>query len=109
MNQNNHGLLSLALFIVIIIIAFGCSNDKVFKLGIAYKCDDGKSFVVELYEKVDIVILKIEEKKYVLPRVPSPSGTKYREGNVTLWIEGEKASIEIEGRTEFKNCLVQPK
>ena len=109
MNQNNHGLLSLALFILIITIAFGCSNDKVFKLGITYKCDDGKIFGVELYEKADIAILKIDEKRYILPHVPSPSGTKYSEGNVTLWIEGEKASIEIEGRTEFKNCVVQPK
>jgi membrane-bound inhibitor of C-type lysozyme len=94
---------------VIIIIAFGCSYEKVFKSGIIYKCDDGKIFVVEIYEKVDMAILKIEERRYVLPRVSSPSGTKYKEGNVTLWIEGEKASIEIEGRTEFKNCTVKPK
>jgi len=109
MNHRNYGLLSLALLLLIIIIAFGCSNDKVFRLGTMYKCDDGKSFVVELYDKVDIAILKMEEKRYVLPRVSSPSGTKYQEGNVTLWIEGGKASVEIEGRNEFKNCLVQPK
>jgi membrane-bound inhibitor of C-type lysozyme len=109
MNQNNFRLWCLALFILIITIAFGCSNNKAFKSGIIYKCDDGKSFVVELYEKVDIAFLKIDEKRYFLPRVPSPSGTKYSEGNVTLWIEGEKASVEIEGRTEFKNCSVKPK
>jgi membrane-bound inhibitor of C-type lysozyme len=109
MKQNNSRLVCIALSILILTIAFGCSSNKAFKSGITYKCDDGKCFVVELYEKVDIAILKIDEKRYILPLVPSPSGTKYSEGNVTLWIEGEKASVEIGGRTEFKNCLVMPK
>jgi membrane-bound inhibitor of C-type lysozyme len=109
MNKNNSGLLSLALFMVIIIITFGCSNDKLFKPGLLYKCDDGKSFIVEVFEKVDMAILKIEERRYFLPRVPSSSGTKYSEGNVTFWVEGDKASVEIGGRTEFKNCLVTTK
>jgi membrane-bound inhibitor of C-type lysozyme len=109
MNQNNFRLLCLALFILVATIVFGCSSDKAFKPGITYTCDEGKSFVVELYEKVDMAFLMIPGKRFYLPRVPSASRTKYSEGNVTLWIEGEKASVEIEGQTEFKNCSIKPK
>jgi len=109
MNQNNFRLLCLALFILVATIVFGCSSDKAFKSGITYTCDEGKSFVVELYEKVDMAFLMIAGKRFYLPRVPSASRTKYSEGNVTLCIEGEKASVEIGGQTEFKNCSVKPK
>jgi membrane-bound inhibitor of C-type lysozyme len=109
MNQNNSRLVYLALLVLMLSIALGCSSGKAFKSGITYTCDGGKSFVVELYEKVDIAFLKIDGKRFYLPRVPSASRTKYSEGNVTLWIEGEKASVEIEGKTEFKNCSVKPK
>jgi len=109
MIQNNSRLVSLALFVLIVTITFGCSSDKAFKSGIIYTCDEGKSFVVELYERVDMAFLTIPGKRFYLPRVPSASGTKYKEGNVTLWIEGEKASVEIGGQTEFKNCSVKLK
>jgi len=109
MNQNNSRLVCLALFILILTTAFGCSSNKAFKSGVTYTCDEGKSFVVEVYEKVDIAFLMISGKRFYLPRVPSASRTKYSEGNVTLWIEGEKASVEIGGQTEFKNCSVKPK
>jgi membrane-bound inhibitor of C-type lysozyme len=101
--------MSLAFFILVFTIVFGCSG-KAFKPGITYRCDGGKIFVVEVYEKIDMAFLKVEEKRtFYLPRVPSASGAKYSEGNVTLRIEGDKASVEIDGQTEFKNCSVKPK
>ena len=109
MNQGNPRLVSLVLFILILTIVFGCSSGKAFKSGITYTCDEGKIIVVEIYEKVDMAFLKIEEKRFYLPRVPSASGTKYSEGKVTLRIEGQTAFVEIEGQTEFKNCSVKPK
>ena len=84
MNQSNLRLMSLVLFILILTISFGCSSDKAFKSGITYSCDGGNSFMVELYEQVDIAFLKIPEKRFYLPRVASESGTKYSDGNVTL-------------------------
>jgi hypothetical protein len=41
--------------------------------------------------------------------MPSESGTKYSDGNVTLRIIEQSAFVEIEGQTEFKNCSVKPK
>ena len=101
--------MSLALFILILTIAFGCSSNKAFKSGITYNCDEGKSFVVELYENVDIAFLTIDGKRFYLYRVPSESGTKYSDGNTTLWIKGQNAFVEIEGQSKFKNCSLKPK
>lgn len=109
MNQGNPRLVSLALVILILTTAFGCSSNKAFKSGITYTCDEGKSFVVEVYENVDIAFLMISGKRFYLHRVPSESGTRYSDGDTTLWIKGQSAFVEIRGQTEFKNCSVKPK
>jgi membrane-bound inhibitor of C-type lysozyme len=90
-------------------VVLGCSSNKAFKSGITYTCDGGKSFVVELYEQADIAFLTISLKRFYLHRMPSKSGTKYSDGNVTLWIIEQSAFVEIEGQTEFKNCSIKPK
>ena len=108
MNQSNW-LVSFILFSLILTTILGCSSDKAFKSGVTYTCDGGKSFVVEVYEQVDIAFLKIEEKRFYLPRVASESGKKYSDEGTTLWLKGQSASVEIEGRSAFKNCLVKPK
>jgi len=109
MNQGNPRLMSLVLLMLSLILWFGCSSNKALKSGVAYTCDDRKSFVVELYENVDIAFLTVPGKRFYLHRMPSESGTKYSDGDATLWIRGQTASVEIRGRTEFKNCLAKPK
>jgi membrane-bound inhibitor of C-type lysozyme len=109
MKQSGLRLVPLALCFLVLTIVLGCSSGKAFKSGVTYTCDEGKIIVVEVYEKADMALLKIEKKRFYLPRVPSASGTKYSEGKVTLWIEGQTASVEIEGQTEFENCFVKPK
>jgi membrane-bound inhibitor of C-type lysozyme len=98
----------LPIFIILTVV-LGCSSDKAFKPGITYICDGGRSFVLELYENVDIAFLTVPGKRFYLHRMPSASGVKYSDGNTTLWIKGQNASVEIEGQTEFKNCSVMPK
>ena len=107
MNQGKW-LVSFLILNLIFIIVLGCSSDKAFKTGVTYICDGGKSFEVEVFEQVDTAFLKIEEKRFYLPRVTSESGKKYSDGSITLWFKGEGASVEIEGRSEFKNCTVKP-
>ena len=60
-------------------------------------------------QQVDIAFLKIEEKRFYLPRVASESGKKYSDGGTTLWLKGQSGSVETEGRSEFENCPVKPK
>jgi membrane-bound inhibitor of C-type lysozyme len=109
MNQGNPRWVSLALFILILTIVLGCSSGKAFKSGVTYTCDGGKSFVLELYENVDIAFLTAPGKRFYLHRMPSASRVKYSDGKTTLWIKGQTASVEIEGQTEFENCSVKPK
>ena len=101
--------LCLAILILILAIGFGCSSNKAFKSGITYNCDEGRSFVVEFYEKVDIVFLTVPGKTFSLHRMPSASGTKYSDGNTTFWIKGESVFVETNGRIEFNNCSPKPK
>ncbi len=98
----------LPIFLILTIV-LGCSSGKAFKSGITYACDDGKSLVLELYENVDVAFLTVPGKRLYLHRMPCASGAKYSDGNTTLWIKGQNASVEIEGQTELKNCSVIPK
>ncbi len=109
MNQSNSRLVCLALFILILTTAFGCSSNKAFKSGITYSCDEGKSFIIELYEQADIAFLTVSQKRFYLHRMPSELGTKYSDGSTTLWIKGQSAFVEMDGQLEFKNCSVKPK
>ncbi|HMK74841.1 MAG TPA: MliC family protein [Thermodesulfobacteriota bacterium] len=109
MDQGNPRLVSLALFILMLTVVLGCSSDKEFRSGVTYTCDEGKSFELELFENVDIAFLTVPGKRVYLHRMSSASGVKYSDGNTTLWIKGQNASVEMEGRTEFKNCSVKPK
>jgi membrane-bound inhibitor of C-type lysozyme len=108
MNQSTLRLVCLALFLSMFTI-FGCSFGKAFKSGITYQCDEGRSFVVEFYEKVDIAFLMVPGKTFSLHRISSASGVKYSDGNTTLWIKEGVASVETYDGTEFKNCSVKPK
>jgi membrane-bound inhibitor of C-type lysozyme len=108
MNQSNLRGVSLVFFILLLTMGFGCSSDKVFKSGITYTCDGGKSFVLDVYEQVDIAFLKIGDKRYYLPLVASESGKKYSDGSTTLSLKEQSVSVEIEGQPKFKNCLVKP-
>jgi membrane-bound inhibitor of C-type lysozyme len=109
MNHGNPSRVSFALFILVLTIVLGCSSGKAFKSGVTYTCDEGKIIVVEVYEKVDIAFVKTNGKRFYLHRMPSASWVKYSDGNTTLWIKGQTASVEIEGQTEFRNCSVKPK
>jgi membrane-bound inhibitor of C-type lysozyme len=109
MNQGNLRWVCLVLLILTFTIVLGCSSGKAFNSGITYACDDGKSLVLELYENVDIAFLTVPGKRFYLHRMPSASGVKYSDGNTTLWIKGQNASVEIEGQTEFRKCSVIPK
>ena len=109
MNQCSLLWVTLGVFILILTIVFGCSSDKAFKSGITYACDEGKSFELELFGNVDIAFLTVPGKRVHLHRMYSTSGVKYSDGSTTLWMKGQNASVEMEGRTEFKNCSVKPK
>ncbi len=95
--------------LMILTIILGCSSNKAFKSGVTYTCDGGRSFVLELFENVDIAFLTAPGKRFYLHRMPSTVGVKYGDGSTTLWIRGQTASVETGGQPEFKNCSIKPK
>jgi membrane-bound inhibitor of C-type lysozyme len=53
-------------------------------------------------------MLTIDRKWIYLPKVPSASGTKYSDGNSTLWLKGEIATIEVDKGNPYQNCRPKP-
>jgi membrane-bound inhibitor of C-type lysozyme len=72
-----------------------------------YLCEDGKSFTLELNTKEDCVLLTLEDKPIKLPRVVSGSGARYSNGRTTVWLKGQEAFIEMDGKMIIKNCRSQ--
>ncbi|AEB09075.1 MliC family protein [Desulfobacca acetoxidans] len=75
-------------------------SSKVFN----YLCEDGKSFTLTLLPDEDSVLLTLEGKPMKLPRVVSASGDRYSNGRTSVWLKGNEAFIEIDGKIIIKNC-----
>ena len=66
-----------------------------------YECNDSYRFIARhLNGKV---WLFLPEKTIGLPQVPSGSGAKYREGQITYWNKGHEALLEIND-VKYLNC-----
>jgi membrane-bound inhibitor of C-type lysozyme len=71
-----------------------------------YLCEDGKSFTLEIDTKEDCVILSLDGKPIKLPRVTSGSGARFSNGRTTVWLKGNEAVIEMDGKIVIKNCRI---
>jgi acid phosphatase (class A) len=67
-----------------------------------YECGDGFSFTARTEEKKAWLFLP--DKTMSLPRVPSASGTKYREGQITFWSKGDEAMLKL-GEERHADCV----
>ena len=67
----------------------------------AYDCSDGYSFTARIEEKKAWLFLP--DQTVSLPLVPSGSGTKYSEGQITFWRKGDEAMLEL-GEERHANC-----
>ena len=72
-----------------------------------YLCEDGKIFTLEVITQEDCVILTLDGKPTKLPRVVSGSGSRYSNGRTTVWLKGNEAFIEMDGKIIIKNCRSQ--
>ena len=61
-----------------------------------YECSDGYDFVVRIQKETAWLFLP--EKTISLPHVPSASGAKYSEEQITFWSKGDEAFLEIGDR-----------
>jgi membrane-bound inhibitor of C-type lysozyme len=72
-----------------------------------YLCEDGKIFSLEVNTQDDCVILTLDGKPTKLLRVVSGSGARYSNGRITVWLKGNEAFIEMDGKIIIKNCRSQ--
>lgn len=63
-----------------------------------YVCEGGTTFTVEFSDNGDAALLTWEGEKRRLPRLISASGARYGDGQVTLWLKGDEAFIEVKGK-----------
>lgn len=66
-----------------------------------YECSDNYSFVARI--EGEKVWLFLPKKTVDLPHVPSASGAKYNDGQITFWSKGDEALIE-DGQETHRNC-----
>jgi membrane-bound inhibitor of C-type lysozyme len=103
---------ALFFYLAILLLAFTltcCSSPK----GISTEkficqCDEGKTLSAEFDTRGEMIMLTIDRKWIYLPKVPSASGTKYSDGNSTLWLKGEIATIEVDKGNPYQNCRPKP-
>jgi membrane-bound inhibitor of C-type lysozyme len=107
-------IIGLALLSVTVIIGCGKQEEplKAQKPATAprllvYQCSGGQGFVVEVDEKGDSALLKMDGQSVKLPQVPSGSGAKYNDGKTTLWTKGDEAFVEVDGVIIMKDCRIR--
>ena len=68
-----------------------------------YDCPDGYTFSARFNDPPHQVQLLLPAGEMILPRVPSASGARYSNGDITFWGKGEVAMLEENG-LEHRDC-----
>ena len=98
------GLVALALA--------GCASEQlspglettVLPATIEYACDEGRVLRVERAGGATSATATIATRRWVLPRVDSAAQEKYAEGATALYLDGDIAMLESDGRVLAANC-----
>lgn len=70
-----------------------------------YQCDEGQSFTIKMTSP-DEIQLQIGWSFIPLPQVVAASGTKYSDGQTTVWLKGETGFLERDDVIIAKNCTL---
>ena len=71
---------------------------------IEYACDEGRVLRVERAGGATSATATIATRRWVLPRVDSAAQEKYAEGATALYLDGDIAMLESDGRVLAANC-----
>ena len=63
-----------------------------------YECDGGTSFELALFEGTKAAFLQVDGKSLRLPQSISITGTRYRRDGITVWVNGERATLRRAGK-----------
>jgi membrane-bound inhibitor of C-type lysozyme len=72
-----------------------------------YRCEGGQSFTVEFIDNAEFALFTLKNQTLKLPHALSGSGARYSDGHTTLWIKGDGAFVEVDGKIILKDCQVK--
>jgi membrane-bound inhibitor of C-type lysozyme len=72
-----------------------------------YRCEGGQSFTVEFIDNAEFALFTLNNQTLKLPHALSGSGARYSDGHTTLWIKGDGAFVEVDGKIILKDCRVK--
>ncbi len=70
-----------------------------------YVCEDGKSFTVELRDGGASAAVAHEGGQVTLPQTGGPTDAKYSNGRTTLYLDGDRALLDIGGQIFARGCV----
>jgi membrane-bound inhibitor of C-type lysozyme len=77
---------------------------------LTFRCAGGKEFTASFAQPgapKDVAIVNLPDQgKLTLPQVPSGSGAKYSNDNVTVWNKGDTAFVEVDQKVILDECKV---
>jgi membrane-bound inhibitor of C-type lysozyme len=63
-----------------------------------YECDGGSQFELALFPDTKAAFLQLDGKSVRLPQFVSLTGTRYRKDGITIWINGNRATLRRAGK-----------
>jgi len=96
--------------IAIAVLLAGCAGveDTVLPSRIDYACANKKVLQVARAQDARSAAAVIDGKQVVLSRADSAAQEKYTDGRYTLYLDGERAMLEDQGRVLYGPCSAGP-
>ena len=95
--------------LVLGVTALACAGAVASEPGVEhyeYECFDGTKVSVEVLDGGDLIVLRVGDDVYELPRVEAASGAKYSDGKVTFWSKAGGAIIEVGDEVIQGGCVL---
>ena len=97
-----------SIFLTAIVFLAGCSGagmkETALPTRIDYQCANSRVLQVQRVPEKRLAAVKMDDKVLMLPRADSAAQEKYSDGRYTLYLQGERAALEDNGRVLFARC-----
>ena len=72
---------------------------------VRYVCENGKAFAVEFVASPPAARVGFDGRQIILPQTIAATDAKYTDGQNTLYIEGDRALLEMAGQVLGRGCI----
>ena len=103
---------SNSIFSLSVLFLAGCSgaghDETLLPSRIDYQCANQRVLQIQRVPEKRVVAAQIGDKVVVLPQAESAAQEKYSDGRYTLYLQGERAALEDNGRVLYARCNAGP-